>query len=141
MANITVESLGNYRMLVSTGAHALVGDEPKGIGEGLGPDPYELLLGALGSCTSMTVLMYARRKGWPLRRVKAELSFGRVHARDCENCEQSDEMIDEIRVRLHLEGDLDAAQRARIAEIATRCPVRKTLLGRPQIIDEVVEGV
>jgi putative redox protein len=100
-----------------------------------------LLLGALGSCTSVTVLMYARRKGWPLRRVKTELSFGRIHARDCENCEQSDGMIDQITVRLHLEGELDAAQRSRIAEIATRCPVRKTLLGVPHIIDEVVEDV
>ena len=67
MANITAESLGNYRILVSTADHALVADEPKSVGDGLGPDPYELLLAALGSCTSMTVLMYARRKGWPLR--------------------------------------------------------------------------
>ncbi len=138
MANVTVESLGNYRMLVSTSDHALVGDEPKGVGDGLGPNPYELLLGALGSCTSMTVLMYARRKGWKLRSVRAELSIGRVHARDCEDCEQADGMIDRITLRLDLEGDLDAAQRERLAEIATRCPVRKTLLGRPQIVDEVV---
>jgi putative redox protein len=138
MANITVESLGSYRMLVSTGDHALVADEPKGVGDGLGPDPYELLLSALGACTSMTVLMYARRKSWPLQGVKTELSFGRIHARDCEDCEQKDGMIDEIKVRLHLEGDLDQAQRDRLAEIATRCPVRKTLLGRPRIVDEVL---
>ena len=137
MANINVESLGNYRMLVTTADHALVGDEPKGIGDGLGPDPYELLLGALGACTSMTVLMYARRKGWPLRQVNAELSIGRIHARDCEECEQREGMIDQITVRLHLEGELDAAQRARLAEIAARCPVRKTLLGEPRIVDEV----
>jgi putative redox protein len=138
MANITVESLGNYRMLLSTANHALVADEPKDVGDGLGPDPYELLLGALGSCTSMTVLMYARRKGWPLRQVKAELSIERIHARDCEDCEQRDGMIDQITVRLHLEGELDQAQRERLAEIATRCPVRKTLLGQPRIVDDVL---
>ena len=138
MANVTVDSLGNYRMLVSTADHALVGDEPKGVGDGLGPNPYELLLGALGSCTSMTVLMYARRKGWELRSVQAELSIGRVHAQDCEDCEQPEGMIDRITLRLHLEGELDAAQRERLAEIATHCPVRKTLLGRPQIVDEVL---
>jgi putative redox protein len=137
MAKVSVESLGNYRMLVATADHALVGDEPKGVGDGLGPDPYELLLSALGSCTSMTVLMYARRKGWALRRVKAELSIEKIHARDCEECEQQEGMIDQIRVWLDLEGELDAAQRARLAEIATRCPVRKTLLGRPRIVDEV----
>lgn len=137
MANVTVESLGNYRMLVSTTDHALVADEPKGVGDGLGPDPYELLLGALGSCTSMTVLMYARRKGWPLRRVKAELTFGRIHARDCEKCEQQEGMIDQIAIRLHLDGDLDQEQRDRLAEIATRCPVRKTLLAKPRIVDEL----
>jgi putative redox protein len=135
MPNVIVESLGNLRVLVSTGDHALVADEPKGVGDGLGPDPYELLLGALGSCTTMTLLLYARRKKWPLRNVKANLAIERIHARDCEDCEQKDGMIDRITVSLHLEGDLDDEQRARLAEIATRCPVRKSLLGHPLIVD------
>ena len=135
MANVTVESLGDLRMLVSTTDHALIADEPKGVGDGLGPDPYELLLGALGSCTAMTLVLYARRKDWPLRRVKADLAIERVHAKDCGDCEQKDGMIDQITVRLHIDGDLDEAQRERLAEIATRCPVRKTLLGHPVIVD------
>jgi putative redox protein len=137
MANINVESLGNYRILVSTADHALVADEPKGVGDGLGPDPYQLLLAALGSCTSMTVMMYARRKGWPLRKVQAELSIARIHARDCEDCAQAEGMIDQIKVQLRLDGELDQEQRERLAEIATRCPVRKTLLGTPHIVDEL----
>ena len=113
-------------------------DEPQGIGDGQGPDPYELLLGALGSCTAMTLLLYARRKNWPLKGVKAELTIGQTHARDCEECEQDGGKVDRIVVRLHLDGDLDQEQRDRLADIATRCPVRKTLLGLPMIVDELV---
>lgn len=138
MANVTVESLGNLQVRVSTKEHSLVADEPPGIGDGQGPDPYELLLGALGSCTAMTLLLYARRKNWPLKSVKAELTIEKIHARDCEECEQADGKIDQIKVRLHLEGELDQEQRDRLADMATRCPVRKTLLGLPLIVDDLV---
>ena len=86
----------------------------------------------------MTVRMYADRKGWPLVSVKAELSHDRVHASDCRDCEQDDGIVERIKVRIHFEGDLDAAQRERLAYIATRCPVRKTLAAGPHISDEVV---
>lgn len=138
MAQVTVESLENLRVRVSTSEHSLVADEPKGVGDGEGPDPYELLLGALGSCTAMTLLLYARRKKWPLRHVKAELEIGQIHARDCEECEQDDGKVDRITVRLHLDGELDDEQRERLADIATRCPVRKTLLALPMIVDTLV---
>jgi uncharacterized OsmC-like protein len=137
MTSVNVESLQKYRILVAADDHALVADEPKGIGDGLGPDPYELLLAALGSCTTMTLLMYARRKGWALRRVTAELQIERLHAEDCRECERSDGSIEQITLRLHLDGDLDPQQRERLADIAKRCPVRKTLMGGPRIQDIV----
>ena len=138
MANVTAQSLAGFQTLLTTGGHSILADEPKGIGTGLGLDPYELLLGALGACTAMTVRMYADRKGWPLVSVKAELSHDRVHASDCRDCEQDDGIVERIKVRIHFEGDLDAAQRERLAYIATRCPVRKTLAAGPHISDEVV---
>lgn len=138
MGRVNVESLGNLRVRVSTGEHSLLADEPKGVGDGEGPDPYELLLGALGSCTAMTLLLYARRKNWRLRHVKAELAIEQVHARDCEECERDDGKVDRITLRLHLEGELDQEQRERLADIATRCPVRKTILGLPMIVDTLV---
>ncbi len=138
MAQVTVTSLDNYQTLVTTDNHALLADEPKGVGDGLGPDPYELLLSSLGVCTAMTLEMYARRKGWALGKVRLELSHGRVHARDCEECEADDGLVDRINVRMHFEGDLDAEQRERLAYIATRCPVRKTIDSGPVITEELV---
>ena len=137
MAKITVRSLTNYQQLVMSSEHALVADEPKGVGDGLGPNPYELLLGALGTCTAMTVLMYARRKGWALESVGVELSFDRIHAEDCADYEQENGMVDSMGVRLRFDGDLDQQQVDRLAYIASRCPVRKTLLAGPRILDEV----
>jgi len=138
MAKVTVQSLVGFQTLLTAGGHSILADEPKGIGTGLGPDPYELLLSALGACTAMTVRMYADRKGWPLASVHAELSHERIHASDCGDCEQDDGIVERITVSIHFEGDLDAAQRERLADIATRCPVRKTLAAGPHISDEVV---
>ncbi len=139
MPSLTVTSLENFQTLVTTDDHALLADEPKGVGDGLGPDPYDLLLSSLGVCTAMTLQMYARRKGWALRKVRLQLSHGRVHARDCEECEADDGLVERIAVRLHVEGDLDAEQRERLAYIATRCPVRKTIASGPVITDELVD--
>ncbi len=138
MANVTAQTLDGFQTLLTTGDHSVLADEPKGIGTGLGPDPYQLLLGALGACTAMTVRMYAERKGWPLESVRAELSHDRVHPRDCRDCEQDQGFVERITVRIQFEGDLDSAQRERLAYIATRCPVRKTLAGGPHITDEVI---
>ena len=139
MPSVTVTSLENFQTLVTTDDHALLADEPKGVGDGLGPDPYDLLLSSLGVCTAMTLQMYARRKGWALRQVRLQLSHGRVHARDCEECEADDGLVERIAVRLHVEGDLDAEQRERLAYIATRCPVRKTIASGPVITDELLD--
>jgi len=110
------------------GPHRLAADEPIGAGgaDG-GPNPYDLLLASLGSCTSMTVAFYARRKQWPLEAVTVRLRHARIHATDCAECETREGMIDRIEVDLDLAGPLTGAQRARLLEIAGRCPVHRTL--------------
>jgi uncharacterized OsmC-like protein/pimeloyl-ACP methyl ester carboxylesterase len=118
-------------------SHFLRADEPvKYGGSDLGPTPYDLLLMSLGACTSMTLRMYANRKKLPLDDVEVRLLHERVHAEDCVDCEQK---IERITRRITLRGDLDAAQRQRLLEIADRCPVHRTLESDPQIVTELVE--
>jgi putative redox protein len=132
MSEVVVTSLSNLRNEVSYGeGRTLVTDEPADVGgEGAGPDPYTLLLAALGSCVSMTVTLYARRKGWPLERVTVRLRQRRVHAKDCDICQSTTEgFIHHIERTVRLEGELDEGQRARLQEIAHKCPVHRTLTG------------
>ena len=107
------------------------------MGTDAGPDPYALLLSALGACTSMTLRLYADRKGWALRQVVVELDIGRVYAEDCDHCEDPRAMVDQITRRITLHGDLDDGQRTRLAEIAAKCPVHKTLVAGVRVKDEV----
>jgi putative redox protein len=130
MSEVTVTTLSNLRNEVRYGAaHAFVTDEPLDAGgEDAGPDPYTLLLAALGSCISMTVTLYARRKGWPVERVSVRLRQRRIHARDCAECTRTEDgFIHRIERNVSIEGPLDAAQHARLQEIAHKCPVHKTL--------------
>ena len=136
MAHVTSQSSENLQVLIRSSGHELLADEPEGLGDGKGPDPYELLLAALAACTTMTLKLYAKRKGWDLQRVEVELSQDRVHAEDCKECEESDEEIERIIVRLKIEGDLTDEQRKRLWEIAEKCPVHKTLVGSPTILHE-----
>jgi putative redox protein len=139
MAGVTVRSGPGLLQHIQAGPHTLVADEPVAAGgTDAGPDPYALLLSALGACTSMTVRMYAARKGWGLREVEVELGISRVYAEDCEHCEEPRAMVDRIRRRITFSGDLDAAQRVRLAEIAKKCPVHKTLMAGLRIEDEIV---
>ena len=113
---------------VSVGGHRFAADEPVAAGgTDTGPDPYDLLLAALGTCTSMTVAMYARRKQWPLDAVTVRLRHSKIHAEDCENCETRGALLDHIERDVGLAGSLDEAQRARLLEIADKCPVHRTL--------------
>jgi putative redox protein len=138
MDTVRTESLRNLQHVVTTAQHGLIADEPPDQGDGLGPNPYELLLSALGACTSMTLLLYARRKGWPLEGVTVELSHARMHARDCEECEEEDDvMLDVIRRDISLRGNLNGNQRERLAHIARRCPVARTLEAGPRVLDRV----
>ncbi len=119
---------GQFQQEVIAGTHRLLADEPVAAG-GLdgGPSPYALLLAALGACTSMTVRLYADRKSLPLKRASVRLRHGRIHATDCAECETKEGMIDHIDRVITFEGDLDGEQRARLLEIAEKCPVHRTL--------------
>jgi putative redox protein len=125
---------GRLQQEITAGAHRFLADEPLAAGGGdSGPNPYDLLLAALGACTAMTLRLYAERKALPLDRVTVRLRHGRIHAADCETCETREGMIDRIERAIALEGALDAAQRARLLEIADKCPVHRTLTSEVDI--------
>jgi putative redox protein len=124
---VTEDRSGAYTQQIVAGGHQLLADEPRPIGEDQGPTPYDLLLAGLGACTSMTVRMYAARKGWPLERIRVTLRHSRIHAKDCADCETSPTWIEHIDRDIELSGDLDDAQRQRLLQIAEHCPVHRTL--------------
>jgi uncharacterized OsmC-like protein len=138
MSEVTVTSSTNLQNEVRYGiGQTLLMDEPASVGgDGAGPDPYTLLLAALGGCISMTITMYARRKNWPLDRVTVRLRQQRIHAEDCKECERSTEgFVHRIERAVTVEGNLTEEQRARLQEIAHKCPVHKTLTSEIVVID------
>ena len=138
MAAVTVRSGPGLRQEIQAGPPVLVADEPVAAGgTGTGPDPYMLLMAALGACTSMTLRLYAGRKGWPLREVVVELDFARTYAEDCADCENPGALVERITRRITLSGALDPAQVARLGEIARKCPVHKTLAAGVRVEDEI----
>ena len=113
---------------IQIGSHRLTGDEPVSSGgTDTGPSPYDMLLAALGSCTSMTISFYARRKGWPLHEVTVLLSHSKIYAADCAECETREGMLDRIERDIHFAGSLTSEQRSKLLEIANKCPVHRTL--------------
>lgn len=119
---------GLFTQNIVAGAHHLRADEPVTVGgNDSGFSPYDLLLASLGACTSMTLRMYARQKKWPLEQITVQLRHGKIHAQDCAECETREGKIDRIERKIHLTGNLDEAQRARLMEIADKCPVHRTL--------------
>jgi len=125
---------GRFQQEITSGRHRLLADEPARVG-GLdsGPGPYDLLLAALGACTSMTIRLYAEHKKLPLARVSVRLSHKKVHVEDCEECESKEGMIDRIDRVISIEGELSADERKRLMEIADRCPVHRTLQSKIDI--------
>lgn len=124
----------NFQVEIAAGRHTLLADETLGVGDDAGPDPYALLLSALGACKVMTLMMYAKRKDWALTDVEVVLNTYKVHAKDCEDCESDpDARVDIIEVELSLKGDLSADQIQRLEEISERCPVHRTLTGEIKI--------
>ena len=130
---VTETGAGTYTQQITAGRHLLAADEPTPIGDDAGPTPYDLLLAGLSACTSMTVRMYADRKGWPLERVRVTLRHSRIHAKDCADCETRTGWIDHIDRDIELSGELDDSQRQRLLDIAERCPVHQTLTSEIQI--------
>lgn len=126
---------GPFTQRVQAGPHLLTADEPASVGgDDTGPTPYDLLLAALGACTSMTVRMYAQRKQWPLRSITVILRHSKIHARDVASSGTG--LLDHIERQVRLDGDLDADQRDRLLQIADKCPVHRTL--RSEVVIDTV---
>lgn len=126
---------------ISVGSHRLQSDEPKSAGGfDQGPDPYALLLAGLGSCTAMTLQLYARRKGLKLERVQVYLRHAKVHAQDCAECEHKPGLLDWIERRIELSGELNVEQRQSLLDIANKCPVHRTLTSQIKIDTSLMAG-
>jgi len=124
-----------FQQTVTSGPHQLLADEPVAAGGAdTGPGPYDLLLSALGACTSMTMRMYADRKSLPVERITVTLKHNKIHAEDCAECETREGLIDQIDRVISIEGVLDADQRKRLMEIADKCPVHRTLTSEVRIL-------
>jgi uncharacterized OsmC-like protein len=144
LAVITIHTVPDraFTTTIEGATHDSFADEPiRDGGDDEGYSPYELLLASLGSCTAMTLQLYARRKNWPLESVKVRLEFDRVHEEDSEDSEAPVSRIDRIQREFWLEGPLSTEQRTRLLEIAGRCPVHRTITGNPRIVDRLHETV
>lgn len=139
---VSVETAsGKFQQTVRVGRHVFSADEPASFGgTDSGPSPYDLLLAALGTCTSMTMKMYADRKGIPLESVYIVLEHSREHVEDCKSCNNEDNRIDVIDRSITLEGNLTEEQRHKLLEIAAKCPVHRTLENRIDIHTLEVRG-
>jgi putative redox protein len=123
-----------FRQEIRAGGHQLVADEPISVGgTGTGPTPYDLLLGALGACTSMTLRLYADRHQWPLQGITVRLRHQRIHRDDCVNCPETEVWIEQVDRALELQGPLTEEQRRKLLDIAERCPVHRTLQRQMQV--------
>jgi uncharacterized OsmC-like protein len=132
-------SARGFAQQIQVAPHCLISDEPVSAGgTDTGPTPYDLLLGALGACTSMTVSIYARRKAWSLEDVIVHLRHSRIHAEDCANCETKEGRLDQIECDIHVSGNLSAEQRSKLLEIANKCPVHRTLTSEIHIETRMV---
>ena len=118
----------SFAQKIQAGAQQLTADEPVSFGgTESGPSPYDLILAALGACTSMTLGLYARKRKWPVEKITVSLQHSKIHARDCDDCETKDGRIDRINMEIHIAGSLTDEQRSKLMEVAGKCPVHQTL--------------
>jgi putative redox protein len=138
MNKVTVESVQGLEQRITIGKHVLAADEPADQGGAdSGPAPHEFVLAGLGSCTSMTLHLYARHKGIPLEKVTVHLSYKKTDAKECDDCASKEGQVTEIFREVTLLGNLTAEQRERLMQIAAKCPVHKTLTGEIKIRDTI----
>ena len=139
MARITAKLTSGMAVQLSNERHEWLADEPVDAGgTDIGPNPYDLLLGSLAACTCVTISWYCQFKRLPLKSVSTTYEFSRVHADDCKDCDIPDKgFIEQITSNVRIDGDFDEAQKNRLAQIAGRCPVHKTL-ARGVVFDDVV---
>jgi putative redox protein len=131
---------GKFQQTVTAGPHRMLADEPVAVGgDDTGPGPYDFVLAGLGACTSMTMRLYADRKSLPLDRVTVTLKHDKIYAQDCGDCETKTGMLDQIERVIAMEGALDAEQRARLMEIADKCPVHRTLTSEVHIVTRAAD--
>jgi putative redox protein len=139
VVTVTESGEGKLGQVIDDGRHRFTADEPLASGgQDGGPNPYELLLAALGACTSMTLRLYADRKQWPLEKVAVRLRHEKIYAKDCADCETREGKIDRIEREITLAGPLDSEQRARLMEIADKCPVHRTLHSEIKVVTREV---
>ena len=129
MTTITADLTSGAAVEIRNGRHVWLADEPLDVnGTDTGPTPYELLLGALGACTCITLSFYCQRKGWTLHAVSARYSYDKIHADDCEHCDDDAYgFLHNVTAEIFIAGDFDDEQQARLTDITTKCPVHKTL--------------
>ncbi len=138
-AMVSKSGEGRFTQKITIGNHVLTADEPiESGGNDLGPSPYDFILAALGSCTSITLRMYADHKKIPLENVIVTLQHEKIYADDCDNCENNNSKIDHINRQIELQGDLTQDQRNRLLEIANKCPVHRTLTSKILITTKLV---
>src|SRR5262252_5227716 len=133
---VVTNEIGLAQQIVS-GKNYWRSDEPAPVGTDTGPSPYELMLSALGACTSMTLRLYAQRKGMDLQRITVRLQHSRIHASDCLDCETKSGFLDRIDRDIQLTGNLSEDEKHRLLEIAERCPVHRTLNSEIHILTSI----
>lgn len=137
-STVTVRYIENLQHQVICYPHSFIADEPTDqTGDGLGPNPYDLLLSSLGACTAMTLIMYAERKQIPIESVSVELDHQRAYRKDCEDCTEEEKRVETITRKITVKGALSEEQKSKLLEIACKCPVHRTISSKPIIEDSV----
>ncbi|MBI4830371.1 MAG: OsmC family protein [Candidatus Lindowbacteria bacterium] len=135
---VTVRYIENLQHQVISYPHSFIVDEPKEEeGDGLGPNPYDLLLSSLGACTAMTIIMYANRRKIPVETVSVELDHQRIYREDCEGCTEEEKRMEKISRRITVRGNISDEQKNKLLEIAKKCPVHKTITSKPTVEDSI----